>query len=73
MRNVNEQKKELDKRESDCFILTMRNVNFELPVKFPPSIGRFILTMRNVNSFIFMTKHHLTRFYINYEECKWES
>ena len=49
MRNVNEQKKELDKRESDCFILTMRNVNLGRQKLQSDKLAGFILTMRNVN------------------------
>ena len=51
MRNVNEEKKELDKRESDCFILTMRNVNTAQDFLNEEKEYRFILTMRNVNMF----------------------
>ena len=49
----------------------MRNVNKVFIVDVNPSIASFILTMRNVNvGVISLVLARISKFYINYEECK---
>ena len=49
MRNVNQVYGHIDNYLAKSFILTMRNVNYEVMARYLANAIGFILTMRNVN------------------------